>query len=98
MVQGIDLLGRGRSGGEVTAQGVVGGVLSELGAHGGRGGVLGGRGVAGSSHCEVGASEGSAGAAITHWGLVLAAVVEVKGERREYWQGLGFLLSPSMPN
>jgi hypothetical protein len=42
----------------VTAQGVVCGVLSELGAHGGRGGVLGGCGVAGSSHCEVGASEG----------------------------------------
>jgi hypothetical protein len=30
--------------------------------------------------------------------LVLAVVVEEKGERREYWQGLGLLLSPSMPN
>jgi hypothetical protein len=58
LVQGIDPLGRGRSGGAVTAQGVVGGVLSELGAHGGHGGILGGRGVAGSSHCEVGVSEG----------------------------------------
>jgi hypothetical protein len=45
-----------------------------------------------------GRARGSAGAAITHWGLVLAAVVEEKGERREYWQGLGLLLSPSMPN
>jgi hypothetical protein len=42
----------------VTSQGVVGGVLSELGVHGAHGGIMGGRGVAGSSHCEVGASEG----------------------------------------
>jgi hypothetical protein len=64
----------------VTAQGVVDGMLSELGAHGGRGGVLGGRGVAGSSHCGVGASEGSAETASIHWGLASVLVVEGKGE------------------
>jgi hypothetical protein len=39
-------------------QGVVDGMLTELGAHGSRGSILGEREVAGSSHYEVGASEG----------------------------------------
>jgi hypothetical protein len=36
LFQGIDPLGRGRSGGEVTAQEVNGGVLPRLGIHGGQ--------------------------------------------------------------
>jgi hypothetical protein len=79
----------------VTAQGVVSGVLSELGAHGGRGGVLGGRGVAGSSHCEVGASEGVRRDGVHPLGVGVGVGGRRQRRGRGFWQGssLGLLLS-----
>jgi hypothetical protein len=56
---GIDPGGRRRAGGKVTARGMVGAVLSVLGAHGYRGSVLGERGVAGLHRCRVGSSKGA---------------------------------------
>jgi hypothetical protein len=55
--RGIDPGGRRGAGSEVTAQGMVGAMLSGLGTHGGRDGVLGERGVAGLHHYRVGSSK-----------------------------------------
>jgi hypothetical protein len=79
----------------VIAQGVVGGMLSELGAHGGRGGVLGGRGVAGSSHYEVGASEGVRRDGVHPLGVGVGIGGRRQRRGRGFWQGssLGLLLS-----
>jgi hypothetical protein len=58
LARGIDPGGRRGAGGEVIARGMVGAVLSVLGAHGGCSGVLGERGVAGLRRCGVGLSKG----------------------------------------
>jgi hypothetical protein len=58
LARGIGPGGRRGASSEVTAWGMVGAVLSVLGAHGGRGGILGERGVAGLRRCGVGSSEG----------------------------------------
>jgi hypothetical protein len=56
--RGIGPGGHRGAGSEVTARGMVGAVLSVLGAHGDRGGILGERGVAGLRRYGVGSSEG----------------------------------------
>jgi hypothetical protein len=58
LARGIDPGVQCEAGGEVTTQGVVGGVLSVLGAHGCRGGALVESGVAGLLLCGVGSSKG----------------------------------------
>jgi hypothetical protein len=58
MARGIGPRSRRGAGGEVTARGKVGAVLSVLGTHGGHGGILGERGVAGLHRYGVGLGEG----------------------------------------
>jgi hypothetical protein len=55
--RGIDPVGRGGSGGEVTTREEVGATLSQLGVHGGHGDALGKHGVDERRICEVGLSK-----------------------------------------
>jgi hypothetical protein len=66
------------TGSEVTAWGVVGGALPQLGAPGGHGDALGERGVDERCLCEVGSGEGSSRSGDRPLGVGL---VEQKGER-----------------
>jgi hypothetical protein len=61
LVQGIDPLGRGRSGGEVTVQEVVGGARPRSGILGGHGDVPRRHEVAGSVSARWGQAKGPAG-------------------------------------
>jgi hypothetical protein len=85
LARGIGPFGRGWSGGEVTARSVVGGALPLLGAHGGHGDALGERGVDERCLCEVGSGEGASRSGDRPLGVGL---VEQKGEREGFWQGL----------
>jgi hypothetical protein len=78
LAQGIGPGGRRGAGGVVTARGMLGAMLSMLGAHGGRGGILGERGVARLRRCEVGSSEG-----ISRDGVHPLGVGDGGGGRRE---------------
>jgi hypothetical protein len=73
------------TGGEVTAQGVVGGALPRSGALGGRGDALGKRGVGEWCLCEVVSGEGSSRSGDRPLGVGL---VMQKGEREGFWQDL----------
>jgi hypothetical protein len=59
LARGIDPGGHRGAGGEVTTLGMVGAMLSMLGAHGGCSGILSERGVAGLHRCRVGLSKGA---------------------------------------
>jgi hypothetical protein len=83
--RGIGCRGQHGAGGEVTGQGMVGVALHQLGAHGGHGDALGEHGVGQTASLRGRVEQG---AAITHWGSALVAVVEQKGERERFWQGL----------
>jgi hypothetical protein len=93
LARGIDLLGRGGPGGEVMARSMVGGALPRLGALGGHGDALGKRGVDELRRCKVGSSEGASRSGDHPLGVGL---VEQKGEREGFWQGLASDSPPSL--
>jgi hypothetical protein len=85
LARGIGPSGQGEAGGEVTAQSVVGGALPRSSALGGHGDALGERGVDEWCLCEVGSGQGSSRSGDRPLGVGL---VEQKGEREGFWQGL----------
>jgi hypothetical protein len=93
LAQGIGRRGRHRAGGEVTGQRVVGGALPRSGILGGHGNVLGQAWGGRTMSLRGGFGLGGQQDGVHPLGVGL---VEQKGEREGFWQGLALGSPPSL--